>query len=96
VVTSRPLSIPQTGQTEFVFLRAAYEIKKCKMRKIVKIWLSRGHQSNHRCHAKNVKFNIKFDTFFHGLLTKRDKLGDHWPIAYTYFHTLDFTISRPI
>jgi hypothetical protein len=24
------------------------------------------------------EFNIKFDTFFHGLLTKRDKLADHF------------------
>jgi hypothetical protein len=42
-----------------------------------------GHQSlslfpsNHRYHAQHVKFNMKFHTFFHGLLTKRDKLGDH-------------------
>jgi hypothetical protein len=29
-------------------------------------------------HAKNVKFNMEFDTFLHGLLTKRDKPVDHW------------------
>jgi hypothetical protein len=32
---------------------------------------------NHLCHAQNVRFYMKFDTFFHGLLTKKDKLGDH-------------------
>jgi hypothetical protein len=25
-------------------------------------------------HAQHVKFNMKFDTFFHGLLTERDML----------------------
>jgi hypothetical protein len=33
--------------------------------------------SNHRSHAQNVKCNMKFDTFFHDLLTKKDKLGNH-------------------
>jgi hypothetical protein len=32
--------------------------------------------SNHRCQAKNAKFNMKFDTIFHGLLSKIDKLDD--------------------
>jgi hypothetical protein len=30
----------------------------------------------HSFHAKNVKFYMKIDIFFHGLLTKIDKLGD--------------------
>jgi hypothetical protein len=30
---------------------------------------------------------MKFDTFFHGLLTKRDKLGDHW---YRKWHAMFF------
>jgi hypothetical protein len=34
--------------------------------------------SNHRYYAQNVKFIMKFDTFFYGLLIKRDKLVDHW------------------
>jgi hypothetical protein len=28
--------------------------------------------------SQNVKFYMKFDIFFHGLLEKRDKSGDHW------------------
>jgi hypothetical protein len=29
-----------------------------------------------RYHAQNVELIMKFETFYQGLLTKRDKLGD--------------------